>query len=742
MIMSRLLDDSGVTRVPALARLGPGDVAIALGAMLAAGAVYLYTVAPTVTGEDSGELIAAAYTLGIPHPSGFPLWCLLGKFFIELLPWGTVAWRVNVMSATFGAVTVGLICLLGIKLLGKRLPAVCGALAFAFSHEFWEQSLIAEVYTLNAFFIAVCLLLLITWYERRRSVWLYALALVYGLSLTNHGTMIMLGPLFLVFILAAERPRMRHIHRYSFGAVLIACGLLVFLYLPLRSRANPAIDWGNPEMWPAFWAHVTRAQYEFLFYQEPRSFAKLLDQIVLFGSMLVNEFSPWIVWLALPGAVVAMVRSHWSALLLLAVFFGVAFAFMIVPNYPIDQENNWVINVFWIPCYMVAGLLIGAGVGALAPRFQSPWLRAILIAVVVGLPFATHITTNNRRDYYLAEDFARNILQTMAPDAIYFAGSDHANFPVLYLQAVERERPDVLLANPYGYPRPSVYQDMPGEQRAQIAQPTPNSDDVARIERWVVQHTERPVYFSTYREFPTLPDKTVEPTGLLFRVVSSRENDLDDPFGTYTWRSTDRETVRDDFSGLWMLYDIHTAKGRAALRHGAFDQALHEYDTALANLPDSKQAYNNAGTDMLNAGLFEYAIEFYRRALELDPDFSTALRNLALVYGYTNQHTQALELYRQLSKVYPGDAQVLHGLGLSLLEQGMVDEGLQRLATAVELQPDNPLLQEDLGTSIWEHRHDAHAAIPALERAATLAPGNRRAANLLDRIRAAQSPTP
>jgi Flp pilus assembly protein TadD len=101
-----------------------------------------------------------------------------------------------------------------------------------------------------------------------------------------------------------------------------------------------------------------------------------------------------------------------------------------------------------------------------------------------------------------------------------------------------------------------------------------------------------------------------------------------------------------------------------------------------------------------------------------------------------------LELYRQLSEVYPGDAQVLHGLGLSLLEQGMVDEGLQRLATAVALQPDNPLLQEDLGTAIWEHRRDAQAAIPALERAAALAPGNRRAANLLARIRATQSPTP
>ncbi|NJL71573.1 MAG: DUF2723 domain-containing protein [Candidatus Competibacteraceae bacterium] len=71
-------------------------------------AVYWFTLAPTVSGEDSGELIIAAHTLGVAHPSGYPLWCLLGKLF-TFIPFGSIAWRVNLLSAVFGALTVGLL---------------------------------------------------------------------------------------------------------------------------------------------------------------------------------------------------------------------------------------------------------------------------------------------------------------------------------------------------------------------------------------------------------------------------------------------------------------------------------------------------------------------------------------------------------------------------------------------------------------------------------------------------------
>lgn len=77
-------------------RPGPSGSELFFAAALPSYILYVRTLAPTVTSEDSGELITAAYTLGIAHPPGYPLWCILGKLF-SLIPLGNVAWRVNLL---------------------------------------------------------------------------------------------------------------------------------------------------------------------------------------------------------------------------------------------------------------------------------------------------------------------------------------------------------------------------------------------------------------------------------------------------------------------------------------------------------------------------------------------------------------------------------------------------------------------------------------------------------------------
>ncbi|HEX72992.1 MAG TPA: DUF2723 domain-containing protein, partial [Candidatus Hydrogenedentes bacterium] len=257
------------------------DSGAALTAALAAMAVYWRTLAPTVTGEDSGEFITAAWSLGIPHPPGYPTWCMLAHLF-TWLPWGSVAWRVNLMSAVFGAGTVLLIVLLIILLTRNRPAALCGGLALAFSREFWEQSVIAEVYTLNAFVIAACVLLLLRWHQTRRDRLLYGFALLYGLGLGVHNTFMLLGPLFALFLFLSDLPTLRW-KTYAALAGIGALGSLVYLYLPVRSLANPAMDWGNPETLQNFWDVVRRKQLSFLLTENPRELGRFLRQMNVMG---------------------------------------------------------------------------------------------------------------------------------------------------------------------------------------------------------------------------------------------------------------------------------------------------------------------------------------------------------------------------------------------------------------------------------------------------------------------------
>ncbi len=175
---------------------------LALTIFVAALAVYLATLAPTLTwahdGADGGDLITATWVLGVPHPPGYPTYVLLGRLFL-LWPLGDPAYRLNLMSAVAAAGAVTLVYLIAIEITAANwrkhvLAATAGsaALTFAFSPLFWSQAVIAEVYALNALFAALVIYLLLRW--QRGAGWgLPLAALALGLGLGNHLTLAFVG---------------------------------------------------------------------------------------------------------------------------------------------------------------------------------------------------------------------------------------------------------------------------------------------------------------------------------------------------------------------------------------------------------------------------------------------------------------------------------------------------------------------------------------------------------------------
>lgn len=179
---------------------------------------YTLTLAPTVTLEDSGELVVAADYLGVPHPPGYPIWTLLAWFFQWIFHFVTYygqpnpAWSVGFMSAFFGAAACALLAMLvsrsgydilrGLRGVRDRLPpqtesllswvgGVAGGLLFAFSSVLWSQSVIVEVYSLNAFFLCLILLLTYRWMcNPHEDATLYIVAFLFGLGLTNHQSLL------------------------------------------------------------------------------------------------------------------------------------------------------------------------------------------------------------------------------------------------------------------------------------------------------------------------------------------------------------------------------------------------------------------------------------------------------------------------------------------------------------------------------------------------------------------------
>lgn len=183
--------------------------------------VYIYTLAPSVTLEDSGEFITAAVHFGVPHPPGYPLWTIGTWLLSTFFPFGNVAWRVNLFSAICGAFANGLLALLvshssrwiGVRFCTslsflQRLSFWCGitsGMIIAFSDVMWSQAVIAEVYTLNALCLMATLLCFYRWSRTpEEKKWIYASVFLFSLGLTNHQTLLFLAPIFLIGVWMIE----------------------------------------------------------------------------------------------------------------------------------------------------------------------------------------------------------------------------------------------------------------------------------------------------------------------------------------------------------------------------------------------------------------------------------------------------------------------------------------------------------------------------------------------------------
>ena len=146
---------------------------------------YFFTLAPGVYGFDSAELATGVFVQGIIHPTGYPLYLLVGKLF-SLLPVRDIAYRLNLMSAFFGAWTVVLLYIVNMQITRHKAMAWLAAASFGFSNYFWQMSIVAEVYTLHTALLAGYLALLLYWRNTGKSYAILLFAFLFGLSLTNH----------------------------------------------------------------------------------------------------------------------------------------------------------------------------------------------------------------------------------------------------------------------------------------------------------------------------------------------------------------------------------------------------------------------------------------------------------------------------------------------------------------------------------------------------------------------------
>ncbi len=599
--------------------------------------LYLACLPPSVTGEDSGELIAAAYTLGIPHPPGYPLWTLLGYAATHALPFGSIAWRAAALSAAFGALTVWLLAELVLHLFSRRDVAWVSAMALALSREFWEQSIVAEIYTLGAFLVLLAVSLILAWHRWRHRAMLYAAAAAAGLAGAHYTLNLLLLPVLFGFVFATDiRPR--RARTYALAALCALPGWLLYVYLPVRSAMDPPVDWGDPTSPARFWDVISRGQYAHLLASAPRTWANFSAQSVEFSRILADQFTPWLGALALPGVAALWLRDRAAGAFLTALFVLFAIGGIVVPNFPLEYHWIWVNTPYWIPAYLIAAVFVAAALDWLLREVKWPRnVPAITAAILLTSLAVWNGPHNYRRGDTTVMNYASDVLDTFAPDAIYFGGGDHTVFPLMYLQVVEGRRPDVLIANRYGYPSAELYAiagEIPPATR-------PRDAEEDRLFARALE-SDRPVYSATPRPSATRHEVY---EGLLYRYVRADEAyDTRTEWPGYHQPIRASSLARGDWSNELVEHEYWAALGRRLLRSGDPDSGVEFLTHAATLIHEDKSALNNLGLACAKEGLLEDAAGFFERALETDPAFVPALLNLARCRIELGETTTALAL--------------------------------------------------------------------------------------------------
>lgn len=204
--MTRTRTPSLVNNINLLHPIKKIDVFIAAAVFLAGLTLYIRTLAPDLLLGDSAEFQTLAYTLGMTHPTGYPIYLFLAHLF-SYLPIGDMAWRVNLFSAFSGAIALGFIYLILRLLVGWRLAAFSGTFTLAITSLFWVHSIVAEVYTLACAFIAMIVFLTLMWRATNKPGYLFAAALLGGISLGVHVQVALLFPGILLYLLLNLRNR-------------------------------------------------------------------------------------------------------------------------------------------------------------------------------------------------------------------------------------------------------------------------------------------------------------------------------------------------------------------------------------------------------------------------------------------------------------------------------------------------------------------------------------------------------
>ncbi len=437
------------SRKVSLRRLFSNENIIALWLFVAAFVLYARTMAPGLLDGDEGEFQTNIYRLGVSH-TGYPLFFLLGKLWTLIIPVGEIATRANLFAVFWGALTAAALYIFLHWLIGNRWVALICAGWLVVSRVEWSQAIIPRPYTMNALFVVLVTFFFFLW--RAGKVDLLVPVFLFGLSLTNHRTMIWFAPAIALLVLWRERAAICQPRRLLTLVAAFVAPLLLYGYVFWRGDSDVGVEFhlkdfgemilgGNASRWMRY------GPLDWIIY-------RVTD---LYIPLLIEQFTP-IGFIAGLVGIVALALNRvprgWhpnlparEALLFIALA-NIGNSIFCVFFNTIDIEK------FFLPSYITFLFFCGVGLALtwdwLGDRLSTQAWRVVtpIAFLLLGLGVGGYLINQNytRNDFShrtaVIETWRENLSQPLEQNAL-IVGPWESLTPLEYSQYVDKRRTDL-----------------------------------------------------------------------------------------------------------------------------------------------------------------------------------------------------------------------------------------------------------------------------------------------------------
>jgi hypothetical protein len=421
---------------------GPGSAGPAAIAVFGiALAIYLRTLLPGVSVGDWAEMQWIPAQLGIPHPTGYPLYVLLGKAF-SLLPVGSLAFRAELLSAVAAAAAAGTTVLIAARLGVRPLIAFAAGLSLAVTGELWLEATYSEMNGLHLLLMAAVIHRALVWRAERRDRDLQLGALLAGLSISNHLLALTVVPIVILFVLVDARSRLRERPiLIAQAAALVVLGLAPYVFLPIRGLFGPAAIYGKFLTWQGVSSLVTGADLRSqMHFTSADDLVKTWNDVPDVLAQFRDRSNLVFVVGGLIGAGIQAVRDRWLfAMLGLIVVVDIFF----FANYVGDLDHYLLVT--WLAFAIWLAIALEAVIDWLEHHVVKTSVArgAALLALVLPIAIlGTNLATYDESQNHVGEEFARSVFAALPQDAVLLTYWD-ALTNLGYVHCIDGERPDV-----------------------------------------------------------------------------------------------------------------------------------------------------------------------------------------------------------------------------------------------------------------------------------------------------------